>query len=82
MTIEAITARHHEAENTTVASMIFNAVRSAWNAAGKHIGRRRAERALREMDPRLLKDIGIDRNEIMSVVYTGSVERRQSHGHF
>jgi uncharacterized protein YjiS (DUF1127 family) len=80
MTTEATTIRQLETVNTTVASSVFNALRSVWTAAGKCTERRRAEHAQQEMDPRLLRDIGINRSQIMSAVYTGSVKHRWSNG--
>lgn len=54
---------------------IRSAFRGAWRAYWRH----RAERAtlfmLQSLDERTLKDIGIDRSEIVSVVY-GARDRR------
>ena len=76
MTSEAIQTSHRTTAATYTSQSIFSAVRGAWKAVRKHAEHRRAERALRAMEPRMLKDIGIDRSEIMSIVYTGKLDRR------
>ena len=40
---------------------------------------KRDARALRSLDPRTLRDMGIDRSEIISVIYSDNTERRISH---
>ena len=76
MTSQVIQASRHEVAETYGSQSILGFVRNALQAMCAHAANRRAERALREMDPRMLKDIGIDRSEIMSVIYTGTLDRR------
>lgn len=52
----------------------------------EHRKKRRALAELRSVDPRTLKDMGIDRSEITSIVYGNASGRRrvpysQGHGH-
>ena len=79
MTVRNIASLHHEPPDTTVGSVLFKAIANVLGSAMKQLEYRRAERALREMDPRLLKDIGIERSQIMTAVYTGSGQRRRTY---
>ncbi len=76
MTSEAIDTSRQDMAEAYAPQSILNSVRSACTFMRRHAARKRAERDLREMNPRMLKDIGIDRSEIMSVVYTGKRDRR------
>ena len=59
-----------QASETSLSSRIAGHVRQAWQHYWTQKTRRAAVLALRTLDDRTLKDIGIDRSEIESVVYT------------
>jgi uncharacterized protein YjiS (DUF1127 family) len=80
MSMDAITTSRHELVIASAASTVFKFIHNAWKAINTHAERRRAEYVLRGLDSRTLGDIGINRSEIMSVVYTSSRERRRSNG--
>ena len=82
MNTEAISIDYHERQKVSVFSSVWTSVNGFWTTIATHAANRRAERDLRAMDARLLKDIGIDRSEIMSVVYTPSRERTVSYDSF
>lgn len=82
MTSKAIAIETHGRPQPFATSHIWNGIQTIWAAITQHAERRRAVRDLRAMDPRMLRDIGIDRSEIMSVVYTPSRERTVSYGNF
>jgi uncharacterized protein YjiS (DUF1127 family) len=44
---------------------------------GEYRKRRRAAAELRSVDPRILKDMAIDRSEVASIVYGNSADRRR-----
>jgi uncharacterized protein YjiS (DUF1127 family) len=46
---------------------------------GEYRQRRRAAAELRSVDPRILKDMAIDRSEVDSIVYANSGDRRRAY---
>lgn len=46
---------------------------------GEYRRRRRAAAELRSVDPRILKDMAIDRSEVSSIVYGNSAGRRRAY---
>jgi uncharacterized protein YjiS (DUF1127 family) len=58
----------------------FGRLRAAYKAYRDSRARRLATHTLAELDDHLLKDIGITRSEILSVVYSSGDERRRGHG--
>ena len=57
--------------------MLGRAVLSGWQAFRSYHERRIAMAQLMALDDRMLKDIGIDRSEILSVLVDTSRERRR-----
>lgn len=61
--------------------------RAAWKTAiqsllgryVEHRERRRAMAELRSVDPRALKDMGIDRSEVASIIYCNDSDRRRDY---
>jgi len=49
------------------------------NAMRAHAKRRKEVRSLRTLDDRILRDMGFDRSEIISIVHTDQHERRVQH---
>lgn len=80
MTSKAIAIEDQGRPQPFATSHIWNGIQAIWTAITQHAQRRRAVRDLRAMEPRMLKDIGIDRSEIMSVVYTPSRDRTVFYG--
>jgi len=60
-----------------IAPMMKSAVFTAWHAYTAHRSRQIAKAHLMALDERLLKDIGIDRSEIHSVLMDRARERRR-----
>lgn len=79
MTIEAIPSQPNRLTVTSPTSSAVSFIRNLWMAIRTHPEKRRAERALLDMDTRLLRDIGIDHGEIMAAVYSPSFERTHFH---
>lgn len=75
-TITAVST--HASERPATQSMISTLVEKirSWHT------KRQAVKALRELSPAMLRDIGIDASEIRSVVYSQPAHRRMTHDRF
>jgi uncharacterized protein YjiS (DUF1127 family) len=73
-------ARSHvlptQANNGSVPQRVSDAVKRAWIGYWTHRARRATVFVLHTLDDRTLKDIGMDRSEIESVVYSQPRGRR------
>lgn len=65
--------------NYTAPASMMQMVAKVSQMISRGMERRRAARAMHMIDARTLKDIGIDRSEIMSVVYSEGQGRRQTY---
>jgi uncharacterized protein YjiS (DUF1127 family) len=57
-----------------------NTPKRLWAAYAEYRRKRRALAQLRSVDPRMLKDLGIDRSELESIVFNNTRDRRRSYG--
>ena len=67
-----------QANDGSVPRRVLDAVKSAWVGYWTHRARRATVFALHTLDDRTLKDIGMDRSEIESVVYAQPRDRGRS----
>ena len=69
-----------QAAHGSLSRRISDAVKGAWVGYWTHRAERATVFALHALDDRTLKDIGMDRSEIESVVYARARDRFQSSG--
>ncbi len=65
----SILAHAHDHRHVSLTEAVMNAVRSVFHAVADWQRKRRAEAELREMDDRMLADLGITRGEIHEKVW-------------
>lgn len=61
------------------AGSVFQGIADRFHAWQAEIDRKRDANSLAALDDRVLKDMGITRSEIISVVYGPDIERRRFH---
>jgi uncharacterized protein YjiS (DUF1127 family) len=69
-------AQHGHPETRSLASHALSLAQRAWRTYWAHKAEQTTVLILRSLDDRTLKDIGMDRSEIESVVYTATRGRR------
>ena len=69
-----------QANDGSVPQRVLDAVKRAWVGYWTHRAKRATVFALHALDDRTLKDIGMDRSEIESVVYAQPHDRGRSSG--
>lgn len=82
MKVQAIPSELQVGAGSSVSTTVMSAVKRALMAMAGYAAKRRAVRHLHTLDARMLKDIGIERSEIKSVVYKRSRARMVSYDSF
>lgn len=73
------TLESNRADNLSVSTRVLKAIRTVWQSAKRGNPKRESVRCLRAMTDYQLKDLGIHRSEITSLVYGRDAERVRYH---
>lgn len=78
MTIDATRDQSHGLAHRAAPFQLFTLLHDFWNSLSRHAEMRRVERASQTMDANVLRDIGIDRNALLSALYAPPRERNEA----